>query len=237
MADNRRVQEFLAEGHPAEEIARLAGEGIHREGLRCLEAASEANEAMALYDDLVECDTIECLLLLCAAIYTRDTFLYRRVNHFLRSGTEADPETGRNLGLYIGLLREAFCVREPSSPLSWECPRVVYRGANFAIDVLVDYARHPDESIGWQGFTSSSRDRRVALGFPGNVLFEISLTHPAASLDDLSAFRSEQEFILSPYQLFSLKSVRWDAECGRWLLSLIEDDNVPEVASWIPKAD
>jgi hypothetical protein len=155
-------------------------------------------------NELIECGTIDSLLRICAVLYTRNTFLYRRVNKFLRSGHESDPETGRNLGLYVGLLRECFCVPRGLSTLLWEYPKVVYRGASFGFDILADYARRPDELIRWQGFTSSSSDRRVALGFPGNVLFEISLVHPLASLDEISAFKHEHDFILSPYQWFCL---------------------------------
>jgi hypothetical protein len=34
-----------------------------------------------------------------------------------------------------------------------------------------------------------------------------------AALDEISAFKHEHERILSPYQWFSLSSVRWDANC------------------------
>jgi TPR repeat protein len=153
--DGRGVREFLGEGPPAREIARLAGEGILREGERCLENGSEADQGRILSEQVIECDTIHSLLRVCAVCYTRDTFLYRRVNQFLRSSTGPATETGRNLGLYIGLLRECFCVSGGFSPLAWDRPAVVYRGANFALDILADYARRPDELIRWQGFTSS----------------------------------------------------------------------------------
>jgi hypothetical protein len=148
--------------------------------------------------------------------------LYRRVNKFLRVGTESDRETGRNLGLYITLLRECFGIRKALSPVSWDRPKIVYRGANFRLDEIVEYARHPDEEFRWQGFTSSSRDRGVALDFPGNVLFQISLRHSVASLDEVSAFKHERECVLNPEGWFSVKSVRWDVDCGRWILSVSE---------------
>jgi hypothetical protein len=112
LADNRPVRSFLGEGRPALEIGRLAGEGISREGLRCLEGSFEGEEGRLLCVEMMECDTMESLLRTCAIFYTRNTLLSRRVNKFLRSGTEwdAETETGRNLGLYIGLLRECFCV-------------------------------------------------------------------------------------------------------------------------------
>jgi hypothetical protein len=232
LRDNRSVLDFLGEGHPPEEIGTLAGEGIRQEGLRCLNGQFESEEGRVLFEEMTECDSIPGLLRTSAAFYTRNTFLYRRVNEFLRSSAESDVETGRNLGLYIGLLRECFCVRGGLNPLSWDRPHVVYRGADFGVDVVADYARRPDEEIRWQGFASSSRDRGVALSFPGTVLFEISLLNPVASLDDISAFRHEQEVILSPYQCFDLKCVRWDQDCGRWILSVDETEDLPEGRSW-----
>jgi hypothetical protein len=194
-------------------------------------------EGETLCREMIGCDTIESLLRTCAQFYTRDTFLYRRVNKFLRSGVGSDAETSRNLGLYIGLLRECFCVGAGSSPLAWESPQVVYRGADFGIDVLVDYARRPEELIRWQGFTSVSRDMKVALGFAVNILFEISVLYSVASLDAISAFKREQEFILSPYQWFSLSCVRWDPTYGRWILSIAEEKAFRAVPSWFGKVE
>jgi hypothetical protein len=110
LANNRSVRGFLGEGPPAHEIASLAAEGIRCEGLRCREGRSEAVEGRVLYDEMLECDTIESRLRISASFYTRSTFLYRRVNTFLRLRADWDAETGRNLGLYIGLLRECFAL-------------------------------------------------------------------------------------------------------------------------------
>jgi hypothetical protein len=104
LSDGRSVRDFLGEGRPAVEIARLAGEGIAREGSRCLESPFEGEEGEVLCRELIPCVTIESLLRISAQWYIRNTFLYRRVNQFLRSSSNADRETGCNLGLYIGLV-------------------------------------------------------------------------------------------------------------------------------------
>jgi hypothetical protein len=238
LGDNRNVQGFLGEAHSAKEIARLAGDGIHLEGRRCLGGPLESEAGRLLCEELIQCHDIPSLLRICAAFYTRNTFLYRRVNRFLRSSeeSESDRETGRNLGLYIGLLRECFCVRDGPSPVSWASPGVVYRGANFSLDIVADYVRGGGEIIRWQGFASASRDRGEALGFPGTVLFEILVGGAVASVDDVSAFKHEQEIILTPYHSFSLKGVRWDGDSRRWILSVSEDAGSWTVPSWFPKA-
>jgi hypothetical protein len=237
MPDGRYIPAFLEEDHSPEEIARLTAEGISREGSRCLEARSDLEAGKVLSDELTQCDTIESLLLTCAAFYTRETFLYRRVNTLLRFGIESDPETTRNLTLYITLLRECFCVYEGLSPLPWEQPEVVYRGASLSIDLVVDHARHPGEFVHWQGFTSASRDAAVALGFPGNVLFDIRLTHAVPYLDDVSAFKHEHEVILSPFQWFSIDGVRWHAGCRRWIVRLGEVQDRPDVHTFFLNLD
>jgi hypothetical protein len=237
MEDNRSVRDYLAEGHAAIEIARLTGEGIRREGSRCLETGSEGEQGNSLCDEVTECDTIESLLRACAVFYTRETFLYRRVNTFLRSGAFADEETGRNLGLYIGLLRQCFCFPGESNPVQWEHPNMVYRGASFSVDAVIDYARRPQEIIRWQGFTSTSSNVDVALGFPGRVLFEISISGPVASLGDISVFASENEFILTPYQWFEINDVRWDAKYQRWVFSIQERSRHLSIRrSWLQMA-
>jgi hypothetical protein len=235
MEDGRAVREFLSADHPVPEIARRAGEGIRREGSRCLENQSEARQGNDLCDELAECHTIESLIRLCASFYTRDSFLYRRVNAFLRSTRPADDQTVRNLGLYVGLLREGLCVWSESSPIQWEHPQLVYRGASFDVDAVVDYARRSDEIIRWQSFTSTSSNIQVALGFPGNVLFEISVARPVASLGSVSVFKSEQEFVLSPYQWFIVNDVRWESTHRRWLLSIRESSSSPP-DSWLDES-
>jgi hypothetical protein len=73
------------------------------------------------------------------------------------------------------------------------------------------------------------------LGFPGNVLFEISLQDSVASLDEISAFKGEHQIMLSPYQWLSLNGVRWDGGCCRWILSGREEQDLPGAASWFVK--
>jgi hypothetical protein len=183
--------------------------------------------------ELSACSTVDALLLVCAQLYTRETFLYRRVNTFLREAAPLDSETGRNLGVYIALLRDCFCVRSDLSPVSWEQPRRVYRGARFAVEDVIDYARRPQELIRWQGFASSSSDLKVALSFPGNVLFEIWLSSPVASLHAVSAFAGEEECVLSPYQWFFLRDVRWDSDCQRWIIAVDEEQQARPPSSWL----
>jgi hypothetical protein len=230
---NRSVRDLLTSSpRPSvSELSLLIAEGILREGNRCLDGPRDSDNGKAMYDELIVCCDLPSVLRLCANFYTRATFLYRCVNKFMRETTKQDEETGRNIGIYIGFLRECFCVREGLGALEWNLPQRLYRGANFPIGVIVDYARRQGENIWWQGFTSSSSDVHQARKFQGNVMFEIILTDPAPSLSGCSAFPQEQEFILNPYQRFTLDGVRWSNSTGRWIIQ-VGGSSSPDQESW-----
>jgi hypothetical protein len=237
MPDHRSVREFLAEDHAAAEIAAISADGIRREGNRCLVGQIDRDHGQQMRGELVKCDTLQSIVRLCAQFYTRNSFLYPRVNRYLREPDHADVETGRNLGLYIGLLRESSCVWHRQSPVSWHHPKAVYRGASLPPDVIIDYARHAIQAVRWQGFTSSSTSVEVALRFQRNALFEISLQHPVASPAEISAFQAEQEFIVNLYQWFKINTVGWNEQYQRWILSVIEISESAVSASWLSHSD
>jgi hypothetical protein len=230
---HRSVREFLLSSPPpsVSELSVLIGEGIVREGNRCLHSPRDPLNGYIMFDEMRQCGDIRSLLQLCVNFYTRATFLYRAVNRFMRETSNQDEETGRNIGIYIGILRECFCVRSGLNPLECKLPQTLYRGANFAMDVVVDYARRQTEQIWWQGFTSASADIDQARRFPGNVLFEISLVEPVPSLYQYSAYPQEQEFILNPYQPFILDGVRWSDSAGRWIIQ-VGGSPAPDPVSW-----
>jgi hypothetical protein len=233
----RSVREVLLASPPpsASELSVLVGEGILREGVRCLDGPSDSDNGRKMLSELKYCCDIGSMLRLYATFYTRATFLYRRVNKFMRETSNIDEETGRNLGLYIGILRECFCVRSELNPLEWRMPQTLYRCANFPIGVIVDYARRQNEKIWWQGFTSTSSDINEARKFRGNVLFEIALTGFAPSLSECSAFPHEHEFIVNPYQQFTLDGVGWSDSSGRWIIQ-VGAISSPDPISWFSAA-
>jgi hypothetical protein len=129
-------------------------------------------------------------------------------------------ESARNLGLYIGLLRDCFCVPSAKNPLRWAQQPLLYRGADFPPEVIADYARRENENIWWQGFTSASATIDVALRFQGSLIFEISNHEPVVSVSEVSAFPEEDEFILSPYQRCRLNGIRRDDKYNRYMISV-----------------
>jgi hypothetical protein len=85
LPDGRLVAGFLRSGPSVAEIGRLAGSEIRREGSRRIGRPSDAIEGVDLSAKLCACEDILSLLRVCAHLYMQATFLYRRVNHLLRS--------------------------------------------------------------------------------------------------------------------------------------------------------
>jgi hypothetical protein len=232
--DDTPVREYFGRKPPITELLGVASEGIRREGARCLHGPGEALDGLTMSQELRECTTVESGLRLCARLYTRNTFLYRRVNSFLRGNSCGDVETARNLGVYIGLLRECFCVQSAANPLPWESRPRLFRGANLSLDVVVDYARRPGALMRWQNFGSSTPDPSVAKSFPGDSLFQIFLGSPVPSLAQVSAFPQEAEVIMSPYRWFSVHEVTYDLRAGgRYMISIVEEEKSSVVESWL----
>jgi hypothetical protein len=223
------VSEFLRTA-TFEMIVNLTTTGIVQEGNRELDGKNNAQDAAEISAEIRKCSDIRSLLQKCAYCYTKETFLYRRVNQFLRESPTGDLETGKNLGLYIGLLRECFCI--DSGVFTWERPEILYRGVDFSVEVVADYARRKHQPIWWQGFTSASKNINVALKFGQTVLFEISTWNPSPSVGKNSAFQSEKEFILNPYQQFYLGKVRWKEEINRWVIS-VKGEESPQASPWL----
>jgi TPR repeat protein len=230
---HQSVRDMLLSSHQpsASQLSVLIGEGIVREGNRCLHKPQDSSNGIIMYDELKGCSDIRSIFRLCVTFYTRATFLYRCVNKYLRETSNRDDETGRNIGIYIGIVRECFCVRSDLNPVEWRFPQKLYRGAKFPVGAVVDYARRQGEHIWWQGFTSASSDINIARRFEGNVMFEISVADSTPSLTECSAFPGEQEFILSPYQQFILDGVRWSDSLGRWTIQVVGAPS-PNPDSW-----
>jgi hypothetical protein len=148
-SSNLPVRLLFASGVRASEIVRRVRDDLQREGFRCLDGADDPRDADGLCLALKECQTINLLLSIAAELDTRATFLYCCVNQFLREYLSSDPETGRDLRVYIWVVRECFCIRTRTNPFSEELPAILYRGANFSIEDMIEYAPRPGAMIRW----------------------------------------------------------------------------------------
>jgi hypothetical protein len=62
-------------------------------------------------------------------------------------------------------------------------------------------------------------------------MFRIILTEPAPSLSQYSAFPDEEEFILNPYQRFTLDAIQWSDSMNRWTIRIVGCPS-PDPISW-----
>ncbi|CAF3428311.1 unnamed protein product [Rotaria socialis] len=165
--------------------------------------------------------------------FTKDTFLYRFINKILRSG---DVEFFHNLRFYIAHLSSQLMELKCQQQEFMKEVTVVYRGLRQSMAELAVLKSLVGNVIVTKGFTSTSRDRRVALFFAGAnepqsikskpLLFEIKvdLSLPfviAADITHLSCFPEEQEVLFDSGTKFKIEMLTFDSSSGVWLCKLL----------------
>jgi hypothetical protein len=148
-------------------------------------------------------------------MYSKESGLYRNVNHFLRSFpislvSKFEKELGGILS-YIALLQSSIERYSLANPWMAEC--TVYRGfrSGGASHALL-YETMIGEVIVWRGFSSTSLNLEVVLSRfvrgPSGVLFEISLPPGAvaASISEFSEY-AEAEVLIAASTGFLVESV------------------------------
>lgn len=133
-------------------------------------------------------------------LYTLETALYKKLNAALRSPDRSAADLYRG---YLRLLLGALAKLPTSSAL-------LYRGVGK--DLRSEYPR--GSSITWWGVSSCTSKLAVARGFLGatgrRTLFEVH-TKAAVSIRELSAFTGEEELVLAPGTVLTVREVRPEA--------------------------
>ncbi|CAF1394424.1 unnamed protein product [Rotaria magnacalcarata] len=165
--------------------------------------------------------------------FTKDTFLYRFINKILRSG---DVEFFHNLRFYIAHLSSQLMKLKCQQQEFMKEVTVVYRGLRQSLTELAVLKSLVGNVIVTKGFTSTSRDRRVALFFAGAnepqsieskpLLFEIKVDFSlqfviAADITHLSCFPEEQEVLFDSGTKFKIEMLTFDLSSGVWLCKLL----------------
>lgn len=139
-------------------------------------------------------------------LYTMDSFIYRSVNHLMRTASvtcgefknEEDRKLAAIWGPYCALLK--YC-------LTWHIPLVdgysdllLYRSANLTDKMIEEYRNYIGGQISWECFSSTTKNKNVALLYDGNTIFYIKVPmHPDSANRDISRysqFPEEQEVLL-----------------------------------------
>lgn len=193
-----------------------AAEGIIAEG-KLLGKQKEAEwMAQQLLDviDGTDQEVWEC----CAHLYTMESFLYQKMNEYMRLCGDANSmdlwrQKVRTFGPF-GYLLQSLTYSKKYAKM------YVYRGANLT-DTLIDQYR---ENIGayltFPAFTSTSRNRAKAEQF-GNVLFIIhTATNSGNDVAPYSDYPDEEEMLLTADYCFYIKSCEFDQETNKWLINI-----------------
>ncbi|CAF3409109.1 unnamed protein product [Rotaria socialis] len=159
-------------------------------------------------------------------LYTMDNFLYKFINYFMRTAdittgafeNERDKMYGQLLGPYYSLLQESFHRRRS------EVDILLYRSANLTDDMIEEYKQYVGEDITWISFSSSSKNKAVALLYDGNTLFQIYVPKQPdtrnADVSSLSQFPEEEEVVFDHQTFFTVKKVDYDQTLRKHIIHL-----------------
>jgi hypothetical protein len=172
----------------------------------------------SLPSDLLSCDSISAMIPLIVRMYTRETDLYRNVNHFLRSFPILI--VSKFMRQLQGILRYIYLLQSSIEYISWtspiDCDLTVYRGISqgFA-ELFMLYDSMIGKVIIWPGFTSTSTDKNHVIDHfitdADSALFKIELHagDTAVWARDFSEYVSESEVLIAASSGFLVKSVSY----------------------------
>ena len=158
----------------------------------------------------------------CVHLYSLESFLYKKINEVMRLiGDNSQEQVWRSKIPTLG----PFCL------LLWDDPSnktmktkiTLYRGATLTeeqIDTYRQMAEHPNEYRSFQAFTSTSRNREKAEEF-GKTLFIMYVEFAfIADISSLSAYKAEEEELITPGVCFSVQKVEFDQKSNKHLVYL-----------------
>lgn len=165
--------------------------------------------------------TLEQVTQKCAALYTREGFLYRELNTFMR--LDGDRETRQLLRTKLKTLRPFALLLCEIPPETSEEVMTVYRSV-FLDDAMIEQYRE------WEGttdfvfpaFTSASRKMEVAEFYGGNVILMIDIKprYDAVDISSSSQFPEECEMLLNAYFSFRILACTYDIDRNKWTIHL-----------------
>jgi hypothetical protein len=171
----------------------------------------------------------------CAKLYTKSCYIYGAVNAALRNDDRSKLDTlgpfcyllfnyvGRRFKDNSSILDRFRRVLHPNE-IEW---MTLYRGDYTSDTNIEEYrraARDNSKHFKWLPFVSTSRDRKVAEFFAGNVLYIIKIRSYSSNedrftdLSEISHFPIEQEILLLPGVQFQVNKVSFDNENGLHLV-------------------
>jgi hypothetical protein len=175
----------------------------------------EGSALESLPSDLVSCETTAAMIPVLFKMYSKESALYRNINHFLRCFpielvSKCEKELGGILS-YIALLQSSIEQYSLVHPMMADC--TVYRGFGSGwLSCALLYETMVGEVIVWRGFSSASLDRALVISSfvksAAGVLFEIALPAGAVavSIAEFSEY-DESEVLIAASTGFLVDSV------------------------------
>ena len=136
--------------------------------------------------------------------YTAESFYYRYLNMFLRTG---EFDAFRTLSSHISKFIYYLYEYREKNPKNYNL--YLYRKMKISEDDFRVYQNSVNEIICFPSFTSTSSDRNGFGSFGFNVLLIIDSNYSKSvvSIEELSTFNSEKEYLFLPFSFFRIKSV------------------------------
>ena len=163
----------------------------------------------------------------CAELYSRDSFLFRKLNESMRLQTDRLNEQhqklwrikARTLGLF------AFLLEMLPNPRT-DKKMTVYRGADLTESLIEQYCQSSGNSLNgfsFLAFSSTSRNREKAEFAAGNILFILDINEDdGRDLAPYSTFDEEETLLIPPF-FFSIESCSFDDSIKKWIIHLRSD--------------
>lgn len=197
------------------QMVEKAAEGLIIEGV-------ENGQEMAQELISIKHGTLEQVGKKCAFLYTKENFLYRKINECMRF--DGDPEKSKILWSKVNTLGPFALLLSAFPEHGSKDKMTVYRSVNLSEDMIDQYreVEGSTDHMVLPAFTSTSRNQALAEFYDGNVLFKIDIIpyHDAIDVSSYSNFTEEEEMLLNCYFSFSIQSCTFDIRNEKWTIHL-----------------
>ncbi|UJR11726.1 hypothetical protein I4U23_015907 [Adineta vaga] len=187
----------------------LTSEGIDKKG------ETIVKELLSMKDGTLEQVTAKC-----AALYTSDSFVYRKLNEFMR--LDGDKEKSKFLSTKVETLGPFALLLSAIPENRSEEKMTVYRSVLLDEDMIDRYRElEGGKDFVFPAFTSTSRNQEIADIYDGNMILKIDII-PRYDAVDVSSYSKfpEEEMLLNAYFSFSIQSCTYDIVKERWIIHL-----------------
>lgn len=131
----------------------------------------------------------------------------------------------RDTDNYLTLKPYCVLLEDYLSGCSQERDIAVFQSANLTDDMIDCYKRHVGKLAIWDWFSSTTKNKEIALSCFGNALFEIRIPQElhrsvAVAISLFSEYPSEQEVLLVNLEI-KIEKVEYDPEINKHVIEIV----------------